>query len=376
MILKDRLDLLLDTQVSISVFEQGIEEVPLELLAGGRVRLPHGLSATLALGGGLTRGVGTPAFRLIAGVSYQYLPQVKRAQATVRDSDGDGIPDDRDRCPVEPEDKDGFEDDDGCPDPDNDKDGIPDKIDQCPNAAEDIDGFEDHDGCPDPDNDRDGVLDANDKCPAEQEDRDGYKDDDGCPDLDNDSDGIVDEKDRCPNHPEDLDGFEDDDGCPDLDNDGDGIPDLKDKCPNEPETFNGVADQDGCPDKGRGPIQISRDRITVPAVHFATQREQILSRSLPTLRKVAQILIANPWIKLLRIEGHTDDRGNRDFNLELSERRAQNIRFMLFQYGVSIKRMTAQGFGKTKPITTNKTRAGRAKNRRVDFVIVEPRLKR
>jgi OmpA-OmpF porin, OOP family len=93
------------------------------------------------------------------------------------DKDGDGIPDNVDKCPNEPEDKDGFEDADGCPDPDNDKDGIADVNDKCPLEAEDKDGFEDEDGCPDPDNDKDGVLDTVDKCPNEP----GPADNNGCP---------------------------------------------------------------------------------------------------------------------------------------------------------------------------------------------------
>ena len=105
-----------------------------------------------------------------------------RLPATTEDSDGDGIPDTIDKCPDEPEDKDGFQDDDGCPDPDNDADGIPDDFDKCPNDAEDPDGFEDEDGCPDPDNDKDGVPDAADRCPTQAETINGDKDDDGCPD--------------------------------------------------------------------------------------------------------------------------------------------------------------------------------------------------
>jgi OmpA-OmpF porin, OOP family len=93
------------------------------------------------------------------------------------DRDGDGIPDVKDKCPDEPEDKDGFEDDDGCPDLDNDKDGIPDAVDKCPNDPEDFDGFEDEDGCPDLDNDQDGVPDTSDKCPNEP----GPASNDGCP---------------------------------------------------------------------------------------------------------------------------------------------------------------------------------------------------
>src|SRR5580704_9728038 len=99
-----------------------------------------------------------------------------------KDSDGDGIPDDVDKCPNEPEDKDGFQDADGCPDPDNDNDGIPDAQDKCPNQAEDKDGFQDADGCPEPDNDGDVIPDAQDKCPNQPETKNGYQDADGCPD--------------------------------------------------------------------------------------------------------------------------------------------------------------------------------------------------
>ena len=102
--------------------------------------------------------------------------------ASTLDRDGDGIPDDVDKCPDDPEDKDGFEDEDGCPDPDNDKDGILDVDDLCPNDPEDKDGFEDEDGCPDPDNDKDRILDKDDKCPNEPETYNGFEDEDGCPD--------------------------------------------------------------------------------------------------------------------------------------------------------------------------------------------------
>jgi PEGA domain-containing protein len=99
------------------------------------------------------------------------------------DRDRDGISDANDRCPDEPEDRDGFQDADGCPDPDNDADGVADVTDKCPNEPEDRDGFQDDDGCPDPDNDQDGVPDTADKCPNAQETRNGFQDDDGCPDV-------------------------------------------------------------------------------------------------------------------------------------------------------------------------------------------------
>jgi len=168
------------------------------------------------------------------------------------DDDGDGVLNSKDRCINQPEDMDGYQDEDGCPDLDNDKDGIPDKDDKCPDKKEDIDGFEDEDGCPEEDNDGDKIMDSDDRCPMDAEDLDGFEDADGCPDLDNDKDGVADAQDKCVDLPEDVDGFEDDDGCPDPDNDKDGIPDRLDKCPNVAEVVNGVDDSDGCPDKRPG----------------------------------------------------------------------------------------------------------------------------
>jgi hypothetical protein len=168
-----------------------------------------------------------------------------------RDRDQDGVPDRRDRCPAEPEDRDGFQDADGCPDRDNDQDGVPDHMDMAPLDAEDIDGWQDQDGMPDPDNDGDGIPDTRDNCPDEPEDFDGYQDEDGCPEefLDADGDGIADQDDLCPTQPEDFDGWQDTDGCPDPDNDLDGIDDVDDQCPDQAEDYDGDRDGDGCPDE-------------------------------------------------------------------------------------------------------------------------------
>ncbi len=184
-----------------------------------------------------------PDWMISAGISYPFF-------LGTRDRDGDGIPDRRDGCIDTPEDKDGFQDEDGCPDYDNDGDGIPDRLDLAPNQPEDYDGFEDQDGVPDLDNDGDGIPDIRDACPNQPEDFNGFLDLDGCPDgvLDRDGDGIPDSSDVCPDQPEDLDGFEDADGCPDLDNDLDGIPDTLDQCPLQPEDYDGDHDDDGCPD--------------------------------------------------------------------------------------------------------------------------------
>jgi hypothetical protein len=131
------------------------------------------------------------------------------------DRDEDGVPDWKDACPRDPEDLDGWQDDDGCPDPDNDGDGIADRYDGAMNEAEDIDGFADTDGIPDPDNDGDGVPDVIDVCPDVAEDRDGIADGDGCPEIDADGDGIRDTIDKCPEEAETIDGIDDEDGCPD-----------------------------------------------------------------------------------------------------------------------------------------------------------------
>ena len=131
---------------------------------------------------------------------------------------------------------------------DPDGDGIGGEADDCPGKPEDVDGFEDIDGCPDWDNDRDGIIDAEDACPDDAEDADGRNDQDGCPDEDDDGDGIADDDDGCPTDAEDIDGFEDDDGCPEVDNDNDGIVDTRDLCPLRPEDGPGLFDSDGCPD--------------------------------------------------------------------------------------------------------------------------------
>jgi hypothetical protein len=214
----------------------------IELDGGFKVNpLGKQLSFTIGGGAGLLKGVGVPAARAFLGAAWD---------ATVLDRDGDGISDDKDACAEAPEDLDGFEDGDGCPELDNDRDGIPDEADKCIDQVEDLDNFEDNDGCPDPDNDRDGIPDAEDECPNDAETKNGFEDEDGCPDVkDSDGDGVGDEDDKCPDEAEDTDGFEDTDGCPDPDNDQDSIPDNQDECIDLPEDGEGEGRQkeDGCP---------------------------------------------------------------------------------------------------------------------------------
>ena len=338
---------------------------PLEAIAGVKLYLAR--NSFLSLGGGrglLSNKGANPDARAFISIVFE---------PNIGDRDGDGIKDDVDKCPDDPEDFDGFEDEDGCPDPDNDRDGIPDVDDKCPNVPEDKDGFQDEDGCPEGnknDRDGDGILDDRDKCPDDPEDFDGFQDADGCPDPDNDRDGILDVDDLCPNDPEDKDGFEDEDGCPDPDNDHDRILDKDDKCPNEPETYNGYQDEDGCPDRGRVVVTDTSIEI-LDMVYFEYDKAIIKKESYPILDAVAATLQGNPSIQLIEIQGHTDERGDDAYNLDLSDRRAHSVRDYLIGKGVDEKRLTAQGYGETQPLDPAHNEKAWAKNRRVAFLILK-----
>ena len=408
--------------------EIGLEEIPMEGILTFRILPIEQLQISVGGGAGLFQGFGAPAFRFIAQASWLQQPADDRDGDGIpndpdecpddpedfdqfededgcpdTDNDQDGILDDPDECPNEPEDRDGFEDENGCPDPDNDQDGILDEPDECPDEPEDEDGFQDRDGCPDPDNDEDGIPDDPDECPDEPEDIDEFEDENGCPDPDNDQDGILDDPDRCPNEPEDMNGVDDDDGCPEVDSDGDGlldpqdqcpqepedmdrfedengcpdpdndqdnILDVNDRCPNEPEVINGFEDEDGCPDEST--ITVTCNAIEIrDSIYFETNSDVIRARSHPLLNQIAAVLGARPDILRISIEGHTDDRGSDEHNLDLSTRRAASVRTYLISQGIAESRLGSRGWGEARPITTNRTRAGRAQNRRVEFNILE-----
>ncbi|MBN1578297.1 MAG: OmpA family protein [Chitinispirillaceae bacterium] len=266
-----------------------------------------------------------------------------------KDSDKDGVLDDVDKCPTEF----GIAENNGCPDKDADNDGIVDRLDKCINEAEDNDDFQDDDGCPDPDNDNDGIADAADRCPNES----GVAENKGCPDKDTDSDGIVDRLDKCSNEPEDKDGYQDDDGCPEYDNDGDGIPDSLDKCPGNP----GPQETQGCPK-----TQEIRGQLVLKGVNFESGKATLLGGSFKVLDETAESLREWPEVKI-EIQGHTDNTGSAARNQELSQQRAQTVRQYLIDKGTAPNRLTAVGYGPNRPIADNKSRNGRAQNRRVEI---------
>ena len=292
---------------------------------------------------------------LMAGVFFQ---------VGARDADGDGIGDAEDRCPEDAEDKDGFQDADGCPDPDNDNDHVLDAVDRCPAAAEDADGCQDADGCPDLDNDADGVLDVADLCPEAPEMVNGVQDEDGCPEGDADGDAILDPVDKCPHQPEDADGFQDADGCPDTDNDGDGIPDERDAAPDAAETVNGYLDEDGAPDEIPEKLRAFAGRIE--GIHFALGSSDLTAPSMALLRKAAVTLKQYPDLKL-EVQGHTDARGDRQLNVDLSRKRAESVMTYLHRQGIPGDLLTAVGYGPDRPVDPAENEEAWAKNRRVEF---------
>ena len=253
---------------------------------------------------------------------------------------------------------------------DSDDDGIRDSEDRCPTRREDFDGFEDNDGCPDPDNDQDGILDVNDNCRQQPEDFDGYQDEDGCPDPDNDQDGIRDSADECPDQAEDMDGFEDQDGCPDTDNDGDGILDEEDECMNEPETFNGYQDKDGCPDEAPRVNVRDNTPTVLRGVNFPSGSTQLTQNAKRIIDAVVETLLDNREMRI-EIGGFTDSRGDSNYNLQLSQKRANAVKEYIVRQGIEANRIVAVGYGEQEPIAPNTSLEGRAKNRRIEIIRID-----
>jgi OmpA-OmpF porin, OOP family len=175
---------------------------------------------------------------------------------------------------------------------------------------------------------------------------------------DRDGDGVPDDVDRCPDQP----GLPEHDGCPDRDNDD--VPDIDDKCPDEA----GPAENDGCPIRGAPLVSVEATRLRLKAnIRFETGSATIEPQSFGLLDEVARVLKEFSQIELVRIEGHTDNRGSHAYNLDLSTRRANSVMKYLINKGIDPKRMVAQGYSFDRPLASNATPLGRAKNRRVEF---------
>ncbi len=283
------------------------------------------------------------------------------------DRDGDSIVDNLDKCP----DNWGPRETQGCPDKDGD--GVYDMVDSCV----DVKGHAQFNGCPDTDND--GVEDKSDDCPVDSgkielkgcPDRDNdtvIDKEDDCPDVpgdkahrgcpDSDGDGVYDNEDDCPTEP----GLVDNKGCPNRDTDGDGVLDKDDDCPKVP----GLKTNRGCPKLDKKEEAVIK--YAFESLEFETGQDVIRKVSFPSLNALAKLLSEKSTYGL-NIEGHTDDVGNDDFNLDLSRRRAESVRRYLIGRGVDGSKLATDGFGESRPIADNKTPAGRQKNRRVEMKI-------
>lgn len=318
---------------------------PIELTLGLRVRASRG--ATIGIGGGSGFGKAVGVADMRGFVSLVIAPG------------GSTIEPVRIIVPPPPRD---VRDDDG--------DGVVNADDVCPTDADDNDGFKDEDGCPEADNDDDGLLDGADQCPLEAEDKDGFTDDDGCIDADNDSDGVNDLDDKCPNEAEDKDGFNDNDGCDEPDNDNDGVPDVLDQCALEAETINGNDDEDGCPDKGDPTVMLMQDRIEVlEPIQFVGLTPKLKPSAAKVLSQVGATMRAERGVKRVRVTVHVHPRGAGDD--VLSEKRADEIRKWLVQWGVEPERIDAKGIGSKRPLVAKHKRGADEINDRVEFIILE-----
>lgn len=274
------------------------------------------------------------------------------------DSDYDGVPDYTDRCPNTLPEARNYVDELGCV-LDTDGDGVPDYVDQCPGTPAAAYAYVDEYGCP-LDSDGDGVADYIDQCPNTPTAAYGKVDAFGCP-IDTDRDGVVDYLDQCPNTPAIARNHVNEVGCM-LDTDGDGIYDYEDLCP----TIAGVKSASGCPEVKREVRNVLNKAMT--GVQFENGKATIKKTSYAILDQVAKIFIENPSY-LVEVQGHTDNVGNYQYNLELSERRAQAVREYLVNKGVNAENITAHGYGSDRPIADNNTKKGRSQNRRVEFNI-------
>ncbi len=399
--------------------------IPIEGLLGGWGRIDNNFVLRGGVGTGFTPGVGSPIFRSVLTLGYE--------PAEDLDPDMDGLIGDEDQCPLDPEDKDSFEDLDGCPDPDNDKDGIADLDDECINDPEDPDGYQDEDGCPDLTTqitvrvqqqsgelvpDAEAVITS-----ADIEDFESKGGPESVADLHEATYSVVA---TAPDYVENTAEFtvpmEDGEDTVTIVLQPDVIMgDLELKVMNEAGDM--LTDVIWYLDGGVGPAPINEGEVTVniPAgehaldirregyvtdrrtitipekastevvvvlkpsqvkvtkeridvdgtVYFDTAKATIQARSFNLLDDVAGTLIDNPQLLKIRIEGHTDSRGGADYNRKLSDRRAKSVLQYLVNKGVEEERLEAIGYGEDKPVDPANNEEAWAKNRRVDFFITE-----
>jgi len=298
------IEIVFDLRSALGIAETDPEEVSLEGMAGVLANLTPDWKLHGALGLGLLEGFGVPLFRAIAGIRWEPSPN---------DPDHDGTKTSEKLLHKQRQDFD-------------------------PNSTDATRGEQIEN------------ADAVDDAERAQAIREGY--------------------DACPNLPEDFDGDEDEDGCPEGDRDGDGVLDYLDRCPSEDETINGFEDEDGCPDEGPAQIIIESGKIQIlETIRFRPNSSEIERDSHPILDQIALALRKHRELEHVEIGGHTDNTGPREFNMQLSRARARSVREYLLARGMSPTRLSAIGYGPDKPLGDNATEDGRARNRRVEFIV-------
>jgi outer membrane protein OmpA-like peptidoglycan-associated protein len=316
------------------LFEQ--QTTPLEGVLGGHY-FAGDWRFGLGVGPGFTKGFGSPALRVLGMI--EWFPQIETPPP----------------APTEPEDTDG--------------DGILDRDDACPVVAGVANADPGKHGCPPErkDTDKDGIYDDEDACVDDA----GVANDDakkhGCP-PDTDGDTIIDRDDACVDVPGEPNEDRSKNGCPKpKDTDGDGIVDPEDVCPDRAGPASDDPAKHGCPR-----AQVEGERVIIlDRIEFDTGKATIRLESEPILDAVRAVLDENPQIKKLRVEGHTDNKGGRVMNLGLSRRRAAAVVQWLVEHGIGAERLTSQGVGPDRPVDDNNTDEGRQNNRRVEFHIVD-----
>ena len=300
---------------------------PLEVLVGTYFRARN-YRLSVAAGTG-TQAIGAPTTRFMFGI--EFLGSTLERPAPAKDSDGDGVPDERDACPRVAGERSLDPAANGCPV-----------------------GPEDHDS--------DGISDDDDACPTVPGVASKVKGKNGCP-ADADDDGVPDAVDACPKVPGSPNENPKLNGCQ-TDRDHDGINDDLDACPDNP----GIPSPDprlhGCPAIKKALEELRK----MPAIGFRLGETRLPPEANAGMNQLLDILEKNPEL-LLRVEGHTDNEGNPSRNLKVSELRVQSIKDWLIAHGIDSDRISVEGYGDTRPIADNKTVAGRAKNRRVEMTL-------